>query len=81
MHVCADFTGHGVGHLLHMPPAIFHCCTIASHLDYPQYRETMKVGQVFTIEPIITLFPLHGNSKIWADKFTAISENNPNAQF
>jgi methionyl aminopeptidase len=26
MHVCAEFTGHGVGHLLHMPPAIFHCC-------------------------------------------------------
>lgn len=41
----------------------------------------MKVGQVFTIEPIITLFPLQGKTKIWADNFTAISENNPNAQF
>jgi len=41
----------------------------------------MKVGQVFTIEPIITLSPLGNNKKIWNDNFTAISENNPNAQF
>jgi methionine aminopeptidase len=41
----------------------------------------MKVGQVFTIEPILTLFPLEGNKKVWADNFTAISINNPNAQF
>ena len=41
----------------------------------------MKVGQVFTIEPIITLLPIGNNKKIWNDNFTAISENNPNAQF
>jgi methionyl aminopeptidase len=40
----------------------------------------MEVGQVFTIEPILTLHPLN-NIKIWADNFTAISANNPNAQF
>lgn len=24
--VCPDFTGHGVGHLLHMPPMVLHTC-------------------------------------------------------
>lgn len=32
----------------------------------------MKVGQVFTIEPILALNPTN-NTKIWADNFTAIS--------
>ena len=41
----------------------------------------MRVGQVFTIETIITVFPIGNNKKIWNDNFTAISENNPNAQF
>ncbi len=40
----------------------------------------MEVNQVFTIEPIITLYPIQ-RLKIWHDNFTAISENNPNAQF
>lgn len=40
----------------------------------------MKAGQVFTIEPIITLYPI-SSLKVWKDNFTAISENNPNAQF
>ena len=40
----------------------------------------MQVGHVFTIEPILTLKPLN-NIQVWKDKFTAISSNNPNAQF
>lgn len=40
----------------------------------------MQKGQVFTIEPIITLYPIN-RLKVWKDNFTAISENNPNAQF
>lgn len=26
VHVCEHFTGHGVGHLLHMPPFVYHIC-------------------------------------------------------
>jgi methionyl aminopeptidase len=40
----------------------------------------MQAGQVFTIEPIITLFP-SPSLQVWKDNFTAISTNNPNAQF
>jgi hypothetical protein len=40
----------------------------------------MKPGNVFTIEPILTLYPV-GDYQLWKDKFTAISWNNPNAQF
>ena len=41
----------------------------------------MRVGNVFTIEPIITLNSLRNNLRLWKDDFTAISPNNPNAQF
>ena len=41
----------------------------------------MQVGQTFTIEPIICLNHIRRGLKIWKDNFTAISENNPNAQF
>jgi hypothetical protein len=40
----------------------------------------MRAGQVFTIEPIISLFPTE-KLNVWKDNFTAISPNNPNAQF
>jgi hypothetical protein len=41
----------------------------------------MKPGNVFTIEPIITLYPVGDKYQLWRDNFTAISSNNPNAQF
>ena len=42
----------------------------------------MEVGNVFTIEPIVTMFPVvHGRISQWGDQFTMVSENNPNAQF
>ena len=72
MNVVEEFTGHGVGHLLHMPPMVFHRCKVYLILDYQQYQEVMKVGQVFTIEPIISLYPSR-NIKVWKDNFTAIS--------
>ena len=25
-HICDLFTGHGIGHLLHMPPMVHHTC-------------------------------------------------------
>jgi len=81
MHVCEEFTGHGIGHLLHMPPMVYHKCSIFFYLDYPQFRDVMQVGQVFTIEPIICLNHIRGRLRVWKDNFTAISENNPNAQF
>jgi len=63
-----------------MPPMVFHRCKYLINSDYPQFSDVMKVGHTFTIEPIITLNPLN-NIKIWKDNFTAISNNNPNAQF
>ena len=41
----------------------------------------MKPGNIFTIEPILTLYPTENNLHIWSDNFTVISPNNPNAQF
>ena len=41
----------------------------------------MKVGNVFTIEPIITLNSLKNNLTQWKDNFTTISPDNPNANF
>jgi methionyl aminopeptidase len=29
LDVCEHFTGHGVGHLLHMPPMVYHRCNSA----------------------------------------------------
>lgn len=40
----------------------------------------MQPGNVFTIEPIITLFPITDIIS-WQDNFTVISPNNPSAQF
>ncbi len=48
--------------------------------DYPQIKDIMKPGMTFTIEPIFTLFPTE-EIEVWQDNFTAIVENNPNAQF
>ena len=40
----------------------------------------MSVGNVFTIEPILTERPAN-NLKMWGDQMTITSYNNPNAQF
>jgi methionyl aminopeptidase len=69
--VCELFTGHGVGHLLHMPPMIMH------HSN--DYNVRMEVGNIFTIEPILLI--RHGEYYMWRDKFTTVSPNNPSAQW
>ncbi len=72
-HVDEYFTGHGIGKHLHMKPSIFHS------LFKNTNEQFIEEGMVFTIEPIITLFP-HDKIYIWKDQFTIISENNPSAQ-
>ena len=47
-HSCELFTGHGVGHLLHMPPMVSH--------NYNSNPYRMQVGSVFTIEPILMMY-------------------------
>lgn len=49
-------------------------------LDYPQLKDVMKVGNIFTIEPIFTWNEIT-NLQHWKDGFTTISPDNPNAQF
>jgi len=67
--VCDLFTGHGIGHLMHMPPTIIH-----NHNDY---KGKMEVGNVFTIEPILMM--RQGPYFQWNDGFTILSPDNPSA--
>ena len=47
--VVRDFTGHGIGEA-------FHSGLVIPHFDAaPNYSNTMEVGMVFTIEPMLTL--------------------------
>lgn len=47
--VVRDFTGHGIGEA-------FHSGLVIPHFDTaPNYSNTMEVGMVFTIEPMLTL--------------------------
>jgi len=71
-HSSELFTGHGIGELLHMPPMITH--------TYNNYPGEMQVGNVFTIEPIITMYPPE-QILMWKDKWTVVSQNNPSAQW
>ncbi len=41
----------------------------------------MKVGNVFTIEPVMSHKQSSEGLQLWSDGMTVISENNPNAQF
>lgn len=52
------FTGHGVGELLHMSPAVFHEKKTRAENPY-----IMEPGMVFTIEPIFTIN--RGSYKMW----------------
>ena len=48
--ICDLFTGHGIGELVHLPPAVFHEKKPRSENPY-----VMQPGMVFTIEPIFTM--------------------------
>ncbi len=56
-----------------MPPMVLH-------RFHPGLQDIMQPGNVFTIEPIFTLYPI-SNPMLWRDGFTFISPDNPNAQF
>jgi methionyl aminopeptidase len=72
--VVRDFTGHGIGEA-------FHSGLVIPHYDAaPLYSNTMEVGMVFTIEPMLTL----GTHKwdMWPDGWTvATKDKSITAQF
>lgn len=72
--VVRDFTGHGIGES-------FHSGLIIPHYDSaPLYSDEMKVGMVFTIEPMLTL-GTH-NWEMWPDGWTvATKDKSITAQF
>ena len=65
--VVRDYTGHGVG-------THFHSGLIIPHHDSaPQYDTEMRVGMVFTIEPMLTLGTHEWD--IWADDWTVVTRD------
>jgi methionyl aminopeptidase len=65
--VVRDFTGHGIGEA-------FHSGLIVPHYDSaPLYSDEMKVGMVFTIEPMLTL-GTH-NWEMWPDGWTVVTKD------
>jgi methionyl aminopeptidase len=65
--VVRDFTGHGVGEA-------FHSGLVIPHYDSaPHYAEEIKVGMVFTIEPMLTL-GTH-DWEMWSDDWTVVTKD------
>ncbi len=65
--VVRDFTGHGVGEA-------FHSGLVIPHYDSaPDHSDTMEVGMVFTIEPMLTLGDYHWD--MWADGWTVTTRD------
>jgi methionyl aminopeptidase len=72
--VVRDFTGHGIGEA-------FHSGLVIPHYDAaPLYSNTMEVGMVFTIEPMLTLGTHEW--EMWPDGWTvATKDKSITAQF
>ena len=72
--VVRDFTGHGIGEA-------FHSGLVIPHYDAaPLYSNTMEVGMVFTIEPMLTLGTHEWD--LWPDGWTvATKDKSITAQF
>lgn len=72
--VVRDYTGHGVGEA-------FHSGLIVPHYDSaPEHGETMEVGMVFTIEPMLTLGSVDWRQ--WDDGWTVVTaDQSMTAQF
>jgi methionyl aminopeptidase len=72
--VVRDFTGHGIGEA-------FHSGLVIPHYDAaPLYANTMEVGMVFTIEPMLTLGTHEWD--MWPDGWTvATKDKSVTAQF
>ena len=65
--VVRDFTGHGIGEA-------FHSGLLIPHFDAaPNYSNTMEVGMVFTIEPMLTLGTHEWD--IWSDNWTVTTKD------
>jgi methionyl aminopeptidase len=65
--VVRDFTGHGVGEA-------FHSGLVIPHYDSaPHFDEEIKVGMVFTIEPMLTLGTHEWD--MWADDWTVVTKD------
>jgi len=65
--VVRDFTGHGIGET-------FHSGLVIPHFDAaPNYSNTMEVGMVFTIEPMLTLGTHEWD--IWNDNWTVTTKD------
>ena len=68
------YAGHGVGKYIHMKPLVSHT------LDHSNV--VMEEGMVFTIEPILTMFPFGVEDLcIWRDNWTVSVKDNPSAQY
>ena len=63
--VSPDFCGHGIGALFHLPPLVVHTPHRGS--------ERMKVGQAFTIEPIVC--ERSAKYHVWNDDWTAVTKD------
>lgn len=65
--VVRDFTGHGIGEA-------FHSGLIIPHYDSaPMYSDEMRVGMVFTIEPMLTLGTHQWD--MWPDGWTVVTKD------
>jgi len=67
MRVVRDYTGHGVGQVFHAQPVVLH------HRELGKGNEKMRIGQTFTVEPILSL----GSSKssTWPDRWTCVTND------
>lgn len=71
--VVKTYCGHGIGDL-------FHCAPNVPHYAHNKTKGIMKVGEVFTIEPMINI-GTH-RDKMWPDGWTAATEDGKrSAQF
>ncbi|EFN52273.1 hypothetical protein CHLNCDRAFT_54612 [Chlorella variabilis] len=66
LSVVRTYCGHGIGDL-------FHCAPNVPHYAKNKAKGTMKVGEVFTIEPMVN----QGShrDKTWPDGWTAVTED------
>lgn len=65
--VVRDFTGHGVGEA-------FHSGLVIPHYDSaPHFDDEIKVGMVFTIEPMLTLGTHEWD--MWSDDWTVVTKD------
>jgi methionyl aminopeptidase len=65
--VVRDFTGHGIGEA-------FHSGLIVPHYDSaPLYADEIKIGMVFTVEPMLTLGTHEWD--MWPDNWTVLTKD------